>query len=74
MTHINVQIPNDLKRERKEYLTKISLLNKELEITKKEVEYLEDELENIPNAIKEYGYIEIPLNGKTIRLVPEKTI
>lgn len=72
MTHINVQIPNDLKRERKEYLTKISLLNKELEITKKEVEYLEDELENIPNAIKEYGYIEIPLNGEIVKLVVEK--
>lgn len=59
MSHTNISVPNRFTSRAEEKELVIILLKAELEYFKKEYEALREELSNIPEAIEEYGYVDL---------------
>ena len=66
MTHTNLQMP--IRMEAADRLA-MKQAHSELEFWRKEAERLAAGLENIPRAVKRYGFIEVPDGSESIRLV-----
>jgi len=65
----NVDVPTFAEWQRDEYELKLAA---EREFWKKRAEHLRDQLNNIPAAVKQYGYCDITdTNGVKVRLVAE---
>lgn len=65
----NVDVPTFAEWQRDEYELKLAA---EREFWKKRAEQLRDQLNNIPAAVKQYGYCDITdANGVKVRLVAE---
>lgn len=81
MTHTNISIGitgNPSFDQDRSYMSnkEVHLLKAELEFYKQKSRTFANELENIPEAIKEYGYVEITYgeDRKFMKLVEEKEL
>lgn len=66
MTHVNMMMPDERRIETR---LKMLLLETERNFWRTEAERMVMEFENIPRAIEEYGYIDVPHDGDRITLV-----
>lgn len=71
MSYTNVDITRN--RLYEDLDKKIILLQAEKDYIAKELEYALNELKNIPEAINEYGYVDLTYDtGKTMRLIKQE--
>ena len=69
MSHTNVQIPKTMELERS---SRQQVLEAELKFWRSQAEYLHRELENIPQAVEKYGYVDFPCGLKLVRCGPSE--
>lgn len=68
MVHTNMSMPNRLETADRLAATQLA---SERDFWRNEAERLAAELENIPRAVKRYGFIEVPDGSETLTLVRE---
>lgn len=66
--HTNVTVPESFDRKI-ELMEKIEVLELQKQQLSKRLGYVEAEFQNVFEAIKKYGYVDLSYEGETIRLV-----
>ncbi len=69
-SYTNVHISTKFDKEWHNFV-EVEILNLKLKLQQRKIDRLQAELENIPLAVKEIGYVNITIDGELMKLVKE---